>query len=100
MKTFLIVALILVAILAWFPWQSEESAENMARGLFESEQAGIIDGCGFSCEGCGVDSSQKIPFGYLIGLKYKCGMCGPDCRFRGESRFVTPFGFSVIVNKY
>jgi len=99
-KIFLVMFLFLFVLLAWSPWLTKEFAENTARNVFESGQSGIIDGCGFSCDGCGVESSQKIPFGYLVNIKYKCGMCGPDCHFRGEKGFVTPFGISFPVSRY
>jgi len=97
---FLILILLILILLAWSPWQSKEFAESFVLRAFESEQKGVIDGCGFSCEGCGIESSQKIPFGYLINMKYKCGMCGPDCHFRVEKRLVTSFGTSFTVSKY
>ena len=96
-KTFLIMSLFLLVILAWSPWLTKNSVENIVRSVFESEQSGIIDGCGFNCDGCGVDSIQKVPFGYLVNIKYKCGMKN---YFRGEKRFVTPFGISFTVSKY
>lgn len=96
-KYILIIVLFLLILIAWSPWQLKESAESAVRGVFESEQAGIIDGCGFNCDGCGIESSQKIPFGYLVNIKYKCGMKN---YFRGEKRFVTPFGISLTVGNY
>lgn len=96
-KYLLIVVLIILALLAWSPLQTKESTENTVTSAFKSEQAGIIDGCDFNCDGCGVESSHKIPFGYLVNVKYKCGMKN---YFRGEKRFVTSFGISLTVNKY
>lgn len=96
-KIYLIIALLLLVTLAWSPWLTKESAESTMRSVFESGQLGIIDGCGFGCDGCGVDSIQKVPFGYLVNIKYKCGMKN---YFRGEKRFVAPFGISLTVSKY
>ena len=96
-KYLFIIVLSLLILVAWSPWQTKESAEKIVMSAFESEQAGIIDGCGFSCDGCGIESSQKIPFGYLVNIKYKCGM---KDYFRGESKYVTPIGISLTVNKY
>lgn len=96
-KYLLIIVLFLLVILAWSPWLTKESAEKTVVSEFESGQTGIIDGCGFSCDGCGVETSQKIPFGYLVSTKYKCGMKN---YFRGEKRFITPIGISFTVNKY
>ena len=92
-KYFLIIVLFLLA-LAFSPWLTKESAEKIVMKTFDSEQTGIIDGCGFRCEGCGIESSHKVPFGYLVTIKYKCGMKN---YFRGEKRFVTPFGISFTV---
>jgi len=98
MRKFLfILVFTLLALLAWSPWQTKESAENKVIKAFESGQVGITDGCGFNCEGCGVESSQKIPFGYLVNIKYKCGLKN---YFQGERRFVTPIGTSLTIKKY
>jgi len=96
-KYLLIIIIFLLALLAWSPLQTKDAAERKAMSAFESGQTGIIDGCGFNCDGCGIESSQKIPFGYLVNLKYKCGMKN---YFRGESIFVTPIGMSFTINKY
>jgi len=94
---FLVMFLFLFVLLAWSPWLTKEFAGNTVRNVFESGQSGIIDGCGFSCDGCGVESYQRVPFGYLVNIKFKCGMKN---YFRGEKRFVTSFGISFTVNKF
>ena len=96
-KYLLIMVLFLLVLLAWSPWQTKESAVNAVIRAFESGQADIIDGCGFNCEGCAVESSQKIPFGYLVNIRYKCGM---KIYFEEERRYVTPIGISLTIKKY
>lgn len=89
-KYYLILILFVLLILAWSPWQTKETAEKSAREIFESEQLGVIDGCGLNCEGCGVSNSQKIPFGFLVEIQFKCAM---KDYFRNEKRFVPSINF-------
>jgi hypothetical protein len=71
----LLVALVILAgILAWAPWLSAPAAEEKAVAAFEAEWAGVVDGCGFNCDGCGAVESRWKPFGFEVTLEYACGL--------------------------
>lgn len=84
-------------ILAWSPWLTKESVESVVIHTFESTQSGVIDGCGFSCDECGIQNSKKVPFGYIVDIRYACGMKDYS---QGERRFVTPLRNSFVVSRY
>ncbi len=65
--------IVLVAIAAWCPWLSQESAESAAVTASESAWKGVTD-CTVDCNGCGAVWSQKMPFGYSVTLAHYCGM--------------------------
>ncbi len=77
---------ILLIISAWTPWLSGGYAEEKAMEKFSSGWEGIADGCGFSCEGCGVESSHKSLFGYYVAINFGCGFVekGESGRFTDE----------------
>lgn len=79
----------LLAVLAWAPWLTEEFAEERTLSSFEAAQQGIIDGCGFRCEGCGPEAYERALFGALLNLTYRCGM---KSYLEGERFFVSAFG--------
>lgn len=75
MKTILCIGFVIaLGVFAWGPWLTKEVAEQKASQAFVASWEGIIDGCGFSCEKCGVKNSRKQPFGYSITIEYGCGM--------------------------
>lgn len=61
-------------LLAASPWITKDYAEKRVVSAFEEGQKGIIDGCGFNCAGCGIVSSEKVIFGYLVNISYGCGL--------------------------
>jgi len=63
-----------VIILAWAPWITKSNAEKIVINNFEAKWNGVMDGCGFNCDGCGVQESHKTLFGYTVTIKYGCGM--------------------------
>ncbi len=70
----IVILIVLLSLFAWSPWITRDYAEQKATQEFSSSWEGVIDGCGFSCEGCGVKSSQKKLFGYSVVIEYGCGM--------------------------
>ena len=66
--------ILLLIILAWAPWVTKNYSESRVIGFFESRQEGIMDGCGFNCDDCGVSGSSKALFGYIVRYGYDCGM--------------------------
>jgi hypothetical protein len=96
-KYFFILFLLLLAFLFWSPWQTKESAERAVTQAFEASQMSLTEDCNLDCEDCGVESSQKIPFGYLIEIKYQCGL---KYYLQKEKRFVTPMGTSLVIQRF
>jgi hypothetical protein len=72
-KIIILAIIILLVILAWSPWVTKDYAEQRTIISFESKQEGIMDGCGFNCENCGVSGSSKTLFGYIVRFGYGCG---------------------------
>jgi len=89
---FLILGLGLVLI--WAPWITTRYAEDVVVHSFAESWQGVIDGCGFNCEGCGVVASERVPFGCRVKIEYACGMIPADLpEYHQEaSVFVSPFG--------
>ena len=46
---------------------------------FASEWRGVLDGCGFNCEGCGVVRANRLMVGYSVEIEYACGLVPYDC---------------------
>jgi hypothetical protein len=62
----------------WVPWLTQARAEQRAATAFQTSWAGVIDGCGLSCSGCGPVESHWLPFGYSVTLEYACGLIPAD----------------------
>jgi len=90
----LAIIIILIILLAWAPWITTNYAEERAVNAFESKQEGIVDGCGFNCEGCGIKSSHRSLFGYSVEIEYACGLLPADTEeyHTKDSIFVSAFG--------
>lgn len=73
----LVVVLSLLVLILWAPWLNAQGAENLAEQGFEETWAGVADGCGLNCPGCGVVQTQRILTGYYVDLQYACGMLPP-----------------------
>ena len=54
---FIIASIILIA---FSPWVTKGFAEKRAITVFQNQQKGIVDGCGFNCDGCGVVTSDNV----------------------------------------
>lgn len=93
-KIITIVSSILVlGILIWAPWITKGYAENVVYERFTDEWQGVLDGCGFNCEGCGVKESRRTLFGYSVQIEYACGM-SPDSQeyHQTDKVYVSLFG--------
>ena len=89
LKLSIIGFLIILVLLSWSPWITKTYAEKKVIEAFEESQKGIVDGCGFNCEGCGIADSNKMLFGYKVNIKFKCGMKN---YFRVHAKFVSFIG--------
>lgn len=93
--TWLVVALaVAIGLAFWAPWLSAARAERRAEAAFESAWAGVIDGCGLSCSGCGAVDGHWAPFGTSVTLEYACGMIPEDSAeyHQRTTGFVPSFG--------
>ena len=92
--TIIISALVVLALIAWSPWITNNYAENKTIEAFEESQKDIVEGCGFSCNGCGVKESQKTLFGYSVKIEYACGLLPSDSPeyHRTSTKFVSFIG--------
>ena len=77
MNKSLIISLIIIVIiilLVWAPWITGSYAERKVSQKFNEKWEGVMDGCGFNCDDCGVKESHRTFFGYSVKIEYECGM--------------------------
>lgn len=79
MQKFIIVVIVLfLLIVIWAPWLTQEDAEARVVDRFNAAWEGVIDGCGFDCNGCGVTSSERALLGFKVEIEYGCGLIPVD----------------------
>ena len=90
----LLVTLAFFAIFAWSPWLTRASAEARAVDSFNKAWQFVADGCGTNCTGCGVVSSQRVPFGAFVTIEYACGLIPADLQeyHQQSTAFVSALG--------
>jgi len=88
-----IVAIVLL-VLIWAPWLTQQYAEEKVIDQFNSAWDGVIDGCGFQCNGCGVTGSERTLFGFNVEIEYACGLIPDDTPeyHQVDQIFVSVFG--------
>jgi hypothetical protein len=95
-RSFFWLALLLIAVvlLIWSPWISAHKAGNRVVAAFNAAWDGVIDGCGFECNGCGVKGTRKGVIGYAVSIEYACGLIPEDSPeyHITDVVFVTPLG--------
>jgi hypothetical protein len=74
----ILAALLLIGLFAWAPWITEARAARIVESWFITEWMDVMDGCGFNCSGCGVQSVRDVPFGAVVELEYACGLLPAD----------------------
>lgn len=67
-----------VAAFLWAPWITKARAEARTVQAFETAWQGVVDGCGFQCEGCGVKGSRRVIAGHKVEIEYACGLIPYD----------------------
>ena len=72
-----LIILVLLVIIAWSPWITQETAFHLAETQFNEAWSGIIDGCGTAWNDLGAKDFRKIPFGAMLTLEYQCGLVMP-----------------------
>ncbi len=87
--------IIIIALFAWAPWMSEAGAKESVNAYFEKRNAGIVDGCGFNCDGCGIKSAEKILFGYAVEVEYACGLLPADSKKYHTIKTINVYSFGL-----
>ena len=77
-KLFGVVIVIILALCAWSPWITQETASKLAEKQFHKVWDGIVDGCGISGNNLGAKNFRKLPFGATVTLDYPCGLVAPN----------------------
>ena len=87
------IAIVLVLIF-WAPWLTTQYAEEKVIDQFNSAWAGVADGCGFNCAGCGVTRSERTLLGFKVEIEYACGLIPEDTLdyHQVDHAFVSIFG--------
>ncbi|MGD2252422.1 MAG: hypothetical protein PVF70_05835 [Anaerolineales bacterium] len=90
----LILLAIDVLLLLWAPWLSQHKAEQRVVVEFTAAWQGVVDGCGFNCDGCGVVGSERLVMGFRVEIEYACGLIPIDSEEFHETdiAYVSPFG--------
>ena len=91
---FLIAAVSLFALMVWSPWMTRKQAESRVVDHFSSSWEGVVDGCGFYCEGCGAKPARRLVVGFSVEIEYACGLIPEDTPefHQAETAYVSPFG--------
>ena len=87
--------IIIIALLAWAPWLSATDAQSAAKTYFEKKNVGIMDGCGFNCNGCGVKEAHKMLFGYSVDIEYACGLLPADKPEYHQTGTINVYSFGI-----
>jgi hypothetical protein len=74
----LVVLVLGLVLLVWSPWLTRAGVETRIRGAFQAAWGGVVDGCGFNCEGCGVVRVERLAAGYRATIEYACGLLPED----------------------
>lgn len=76
--TLIVLAFILITLLLWAPWLTQQIAEQKVIDRFNTIWDGVVDGCGFNCRGCGIVGSERKLLGYEVEIEYACGLIPAD----------------------
>ena len=77
-KRFVLIFVIILGLIAWSPWITQDISSELAETQFNDAWSGIIDGCGTSWNDLGARDFRKVPFGAMVTLHYQCGLVMPD----------------------
>lgn len=88
----LTLAFIAIALSAWSPWITANTASQLAKDQFNKAWYGVADGCGNYGDSSGPHDFQKVPFGANVTLVYQCGLVMPNTPPEHRTVFVTFFG--------
>jgi len=90
----IIITAIILVLVSWSPWIIESYAEKRVLDAFNENWEGIMNGCGFNCNGCGLLDSHRTLFDYSVKIEYACGMLPIDSpeHHNIETKFVSFMG--------
>ena len=88
------IAVVVVVLVIWAPWLTRQVAEDTVIDQFNSIWDGVVDGCGFDCNGCGVIGTERTLLGYKVEIEYGCGLIPKDSPqyHQIDHAFVSVFG--------
>jgi len=69
-----LLVLFILALCAWSPWITQDTASLLAETQFNRAWSGIMDGCGVYGDELGAKDFRKSLFGAMITLDYQCGL--------------------------
>lgn len=87
--------LLVIALGAWSPWITQDTASQLAETQFNEAWSGIIDGCGASGEELGATDFNKVPFGAYVTLDYQCGLVMPGEPALQTTVYVSFLGIAI-----
>ncbi len=90
----IIIAVVVFVLIIWAPWLTRQYAEDKVMDQFNRKWEGVVDGCGFSCTGCGVIGTERMLLGYKVEIEYGCGLIPEDSPeyHHFDHAFVSVFG--------
>jgi hypothetical protein len=91
-RTMGLIMCLILALCAWSPWITQDTASTLAETQFNNAWSGIIDGCGTAWNDLGAKDFHKIPFGATVNLEYQCGLVMPGEPALHTTVYVSFFG--------
>jgi hypothetical protein len=77
---------LVVALVLWAPWLTQQYVEARVAQEFNAAWQGVVDGCGFNCESCGVKKLARVLIGCSVSIEYSCGLLPHDSPASHETR--------------
>jgi len=91
-----VVFLALVITVLWAPWLTRQYVERRVADEFSAAWQGVVDGCGFNCQGCGIKKVERVLSGYAVHIEYGCGLLPQDSPTFHETRLVHVSVFGTV----
>lgn len=97
-KSYYIIAIFFLILILFSP--PPAFAKFMVYQKVHFDNYNQTDGCGFNCNGCGVQNTEKVLFGRKVSFIYACGLIPADLPEYHESAeaFVSFIGTVKILN--
>lgn len=96
-KVLLLVILVLVALVAFCPWLSDDYSHQIAKNYYNNVLwAGVTDGCGTVGDSFTI---HFVPFGRVVELNVLCGLVPIGAKPHSSSVFVSFLGTTHDLSK-